>query len=197
MLVWSSNSYYLVQEYNRNTLWLRDTVRQAAGPTKSQPRPLTSPGMSAWPYRVTTKYSFYPVQAYKMLNKKMIALTVLWNEKYSDLMANYLSIILWRRPPSELMSPVKWRPRAEGPTLCSISQGLHLAHKTTAYNYGFIPYLVIKKIASNHPYIVDWRPAFAVTSQYLGIPLRSARVVTLFKWAVRILRSARLASVTS
>ena len=82
--------------YNRNTLWLRDTVRQtsrgksaaagptagrprpltsrgksaAAGPTAGRPRPLTSRGMSAWPYRVTTKYSFYPVRTFKMLNKK-------------------------------------------------------------------------------------------------------------------------------
>ena len=110
--------------YNRNTLWLRDTVRQtsrgksaAAGPTAGRPRPLTSRGMSAWPYRVTTKYSFYPVRTFKMLNKKMIALTVLWTEKYSDLMANYLSILVWRRLPSELTSPVEW-----SPTLCSISQ---------------------------------------------------------------------------
>ena len=55
--------------YNRNTLWIRETVRQtsrgksaAAGTTTVRPRPLTSRGMSAWPYRVTTKYSFYPVR---------------------------------------------------------------------------------------------------------------------------------------
>ena len=62
---------------NRNILWLRDAVRQtsrgksaAAGrPTAGRPRPLTSRGMSAWPYRVTTKYSFYPVHPFKMLNK--------------------------------------------------------------------------------------------------------------------------------
>ena len=59
---------------NRNTAWLRDTVRQtsrgksaaaAVGPGRwlpaGRPRPLTSRGMSAWPYRVTTRYSFYPV----------------------------------------------------------------------------------------------------------------------------------------
>ena len=121
----------------------------------------------------------------------MIALTVLWNEKYSDLMVNYLSILVWRCLPSELTSPVKWSPRAEGPTLCLISQGLHMAHKKPEYEYGFIPCLVIKKIASKSPvYIVDWRPAFTVTSQCLGIPLRSARVAPLFKWTVRILRSA-------
>ena len=80
-------------------------------------------------------------------------LTVLWNAKYRDLMANYLSILVWRRLPNELTSPVKWSPRAESPSLCSISQGLHLAHKKPEYEYGFIQYLVIKKIASNHPYI--------------------------------------------
>ena len=58
-------------QYNRNTAWLRDTVRQtsrgksaAAGRTAGSPRPLTSRGTSAWPYRVTTQYSFYPVQMY-------------------------------------------------------------------------------------------------------------------------------------
>ena len=61
--------------YNRNTLWLRNTVRQtsrgksvAARPTAGRPRPLTSLrstrrpltslGMSAWPYRVTTNIPF-------------------------------------------------------------------------------------------------------------------------------------------
>ena len=58
---------YLHQNYwyNRNTLWLRDMVRQtsrgksaAARPTAGPPRPLTSRGMSAWPYRVTTSIPF-------------------------------------------------------------------------------------------------------------------------------------------
>ena len=53
---------------------------------------------------------------------------MLWNEKYSDLMANYFPYLYdvacqasWRT------SPVKWSPRAEGPTPCY--HGLHLAHK--------------------------------------------------------------------
>ena len=57
--------------YNKNTLWLHDIVRQtfrgksaAAAPPAGQPRALTSGGMSAWPYRATTKFSFYPVQTY-------------------------------------------------------------------------------------------------------------------------------------
>ena len=45
---------YMSHICNRNTLWFRDTVRQ------------TSLGMSAWPFRETTKYSFYPVQTYKL-----------------------------------------------------------------------------------------------------------------------------------
>ena len=119
---------------------------------------------------------------------------MLWNEKYRDLMANYLSILVWRRLPSELTSPIKWSPRAEGPRLCSISQGLHLAHKKPEYEYGFIQYLVIKKIASKPPVcIVDWRPAFAVTSQCLGIPLRSARV-QMNGWNIRQ-RAASLCDV--
>ena len=113
---------------------------------------------------------------------------MLWNDKYSDLVANYLSILVWRRLLSELTSPVKWSPRAEGPTLRP--QGLHLAHKKKEYECGFILYLVIKKIASKSPACIDWHPAFAVTSQCLGIPLRSARVAPLFTWAVGILRSA-------
>ena len=58
-------SYIFVLD-KRNTAWLRDTVRQtsrgksaAAGRTTGPPRPLTSRGTSAWPYRVTTQYSYY------------------------------------------------------------------------------------------------------------------------------------------
>ena len=72
---WLAKTMVARRPYNRNTLWLRDTVRQtsreksvAAGPTTGRPQPLTFRGMSAWPYRVTTKYSFYPVRTHKMLN---------------------------------------------------------------------------------------------------------------------------------
>ena len=75
-------------------------------------------------------------------------------------MANYLSILVWRRLPSELTSPVKWSPRAEGPSLCSISQRLHLAHKKPEYEYGFIQHLVIKKIASKSPVYSRLTPCF-------------------------------------
>ena len=69
MRSWVSHSlvndwiYNFKASHKRNTLWLHDTVRQtslgksAAG--RSALRPLTSLGMSAWPYRVTTKYSYY------------------------------------------------------------------------------------------------------------------------------------------
>ena len=43
---------------------------------------------------------------------------------------------------------VKWNLRAKGFSLCSISQGLHLAHKKLEDAYGFIPYLLINKISS-------------------------------------------------
>ena len=62
-----------ITRYNRNTLLLLDTVRQTfrgKSAAWGRPRPLTSRGMSAWPYRVTTKYYFYPVRTYKMLSKK-------------------------------------------------------------------------------------------------------------------------------
>ena len=49
---------------------------------------------------------------------------------------------------------------------------------------------MIKKITSKSQIYGDWRPAFAVTSQCLEIPLRSASVAPLFKWTVRILRRA-------
>ena len=42
----------------RTTLWLRDTVRQTSLGKSAARLPLTSLGMSAWPYRVTTKKSY-------------------------------------------------------------------------------------------------------------------------------------------
>ena len=58
--------------YNRNTSVVTrygqaNILREVSG------RPLTSRGMSAWPYLVTTKYSFYPVRTFKMLNKNNCA----------------------------------------------------------------------------------------------------------------------------
>ena len=50
----------------RNTLWLRNKIRQTSlGKSAARPKlrssrwPLTSFGISAWPYCVTTKYSYY------------------------------------------------------------------------------------------------------------------------------------------
>ena len=56
-----SRLLYIVLD-KRNTAWLRDTVRQtsaAEADLRSAQRPLTSPGTSAWPYRVTTQYSYH------------------------------------------------------------------------------------------------------------------------------------------
>ena len=76
---------------------------------------------------------------------------VLCSERFGDLVTNYLPICVWRRLPRELMSPVKWSSRAVGPSLSSISQGLHMAHKKPEHEYGFIPYLLVKKITSKSP----------------------------------------------
>ena len=76
--------------------------------------------------------------------------------------------------------------------LFNIPKDYNWPRKARIWIWIYSIYLVIKKIASESPvYIVDWRPAFAVTSQCLGIPLSSARVSPLFIWTVRILRSAR------
>ena len=69
--IYNFKTYYCLVNYmfvldKRNTAWLRDTVRQtslgksaAGADLRSALRPLTSRGTSAWPYRVTTQYSYY------------------------------------------------------------------------------------------------------------------------------------------
>ena len=53
----------------RNTAWLHDTLRQTslgksvAGADLRSLRPLTSLGTSAWPYRVTTQYSYFMLES--------------------------------------------------------------------------------------------------------------------------------------
>ena len=101
---------------NRNTAWLRDTVRQtsrgksaAAGRTTGPPRSLTSLGTSAWPYRVTTQYSFYPVQMYLVNTTKV----KLWNYKSNDLPANGLPTRAWSRQPSHQLDKVSEGRRPE------------------------------------------------------------------------------------
>ena len=66
-------------------------------------------------------------------------------------MANYLPYVYdvacqasWRRQSSEARGP-KARPFVQYP------KGLHLVHKKPEYGNGFIPYLVIKKIAPKSP----------------------------------------------
>ena len=61
---WHSNAH------NRNTAWLRDTVRQ------------TSRGKSAANGRLTTQYSFYPVQIYRWYNNsEALKLQIQWFTK--------------------------------------------------------------------------------------------------------------------
>ena len=94
---------HVQRTYNKNTLWLREMIRQTSRGKSAADR--SSRRMSSWPYRVTTKY-FYPVPVYKVL-KVFAPLTVHWNKKSIDLMTNYLSIYVLRRLPSGLMSPYK------------------------------------------------------------------------------------------
>ena len=77
MLKWLLTTMILYTEATRPTgnkieILCGYAIRQGRHPLGSQRppgrpgrRPLPSRGMSAWPYRVTTKYSFYPVQTYK------------------------------------------------------------------------------------------------------------------------------------
>ena len=67
-------------------------IAQYAGP----PRPLTSRGTSAWPYRLTTQYSFFPVQIY-IVNTTIVKL---WNYKSNDLLKNGSPTRAWRRQSS-------------------------------------------------------------------------------------------------
>ena len=56
---------YRSEYLDRNTIGILRgyAIRSGKRPEGSQ-RPLTSRGTSAWPYRVTMQYSFYPVQIY-------------------------------------------------------------------------------------------------------------------------------------
>ena len=86
---------------------------------------------------------------------------VIWSAKSGDLMTNYSPICVWGRLPSDLTSSAKWRPRAEGPSLCPISQGLLMTHKKPGYEYRFIPYLLVQKIAlKSHPHTCRLTPCF-------------------------------------
>ena len=75
--------------------------------------------------------------------------TAIWWRTIYPYLYNVACQANWRRLSSEARGP-KTRPFVQHP------KGLHLAHKKPEYGYAFIPYLVIKKIASKSPvYIVD------------------------------------------
>ena len=88
-LVLCTCSHWHSNAHNRDTAWLRDTVRQtsrgksaANGRTAGPPRPLTFRGTSAWRYRLTTQYSFYPVQIYSWYNNsEALKLQIQWFTK--------------------------------------------------------------------------------------------------------------------
>ena len=121
--------------YNRNTLWLRDTVRQtsrgksaAAGPTAGRSRPLTS------------------LLCFEMRN------TVIWWRTIFPYLYDVACQASWRHLSSEARGP-KARP--------FVTMDCTWPIKKTEYEYGFILYLVIKKIASKSPiYIYRLTPGF-------------------------------------
>ena len=99
---------------------------------------------------------------------EIVALMVLWGEKSGDFMTNYLPIHVWRHQPSEA-----WSPKARAFT-SSISQGLHMAHKKPEYKYGFIPSLLVKKIASKSPVYLSidtlLSPSLRIVWEFLSGP---------------------------
>ena len=76
----------------RNTLWLRDTVRQtslgksaAGADLRSARRPLTSLGMSAWPYRVMNEWmNIYFTEVFRLVHHFTCIYTSSWISHTSD-----------------------------------------------------------------------------------------------------------------
>ena len=96
--------FVLTAVYNRNTAWLRDTVRQTSrGKSAAAGRTAVS-----WPYRVTTQYSFYPVQC--IVNTTKVKL---WNYKSNDLPVNGLPTRMWSRQPIHQLEKVSEGRRPE------------------------------------------------------------------------------------
>ena len=89
--------------------------RHPEGSQRPPDRPQVGPGRWLPEYRVTTKYSFYPVRTHKMLNN-CANCALKWEIPWFD---GELFIHTCMTSSSELTSPVKWSPRAEGPSLCS------------------------------------------------------------------------------
>ena len=79
--------------------------------------------------------------------------TVIWWRTIYPYLYDFACQASWRRLSSEARGP-KARPIVE------YSKGLHLAHKKPEYKYGFVSYLMMKKIASKSPVYCRLPPCF-------------------------------------
>ena len=93
---------------------------------RGPPRPLTSRGTSAWPYRVTTQYSFYALQIYSEALKFQ-------NPMIYQRMANPRAHDVASQATDSIRCP-----RAEGPIIYWITQGLYLTYNCVPqYIWGY------------------------------------------------------------
>ena len=131
-MVWKNEVFYTIG------ILCGYAIRAGRHPEGSQQPPgrllLTSRGMSAWPYRVTTKYSFYPVRTYIRcwIKNNCANCALKWEIQWFD---GELFIHTCMTSPAKLAVTCQVKPEAR-PSSCSISQGLHLAHKKPEYEYG-------------------------------------------------------------
>ena len=156
-----------------------------AAAAAGRPQPLTSRGMSAWPYRVTTHYSFYPVHTFR--NKNSCANGALKAEIgwFDDELFTHTCMTSPAKR-ADVTCQVKAGGRRPEP-LFSIPRTAN-GQKKLEYEYGFIPYILVKKIASKSPAYLSidtliW-PSLRIVWGFLSGP----RV--LLEWTVGILRSA-------
>ena len=110
---------------------------------------------------------------------------MLWNKKSSDLMTNYLSILVWRRLSSELMSSVQWIRRTEGQAFAKYPKDCTWPIKARIWIWSYSIPIDIKIHMKIICILVDWCPAFTVTSHCLGIPLRWTCEAPLLKWTLK------------
>ena len=118
-------------------------------------------GTPAWPYRVTTKYSFYPV-------KETIKTTIvaLWNNKSNDLTKNCLPLCACRI--SRATGSIRC-PRAEGPNIYWVPQGVPTP-QVPLIIYVELSNRDMQQIAlKSNKLSIDWKPVIAVNSSCQGV----------------------------
>ena len=135
----------------------------AARPTAGPPRPLTSRGMSAWPYHVTTSIPFIQYAHIRCWIKNNCANCALKREIQwfdDELFTHTCMTSPVKRADVTLSSEArgsKARSIVEYPKDCTWP----IKSQNTNMDLWW------RKSHQNHPYIVDWRPAFTVTPQCL------------------------------